>query len=98
MIVVATLKVKSGSEAAFEQAAREMIDYVKQSEPGTLKYVLHRSTSDPTEFLFYEVYRDQAAMTAHSSSEAMGKLFATLGTLLDGRPTIAMYEEIAGKK
>jgi len=98
MIVVATLKIKSGSEATFEKAAREMIDYVKQNEPDTLTYVLHRSTSDPTEFLFYEVYRDQAAMAAHSSSEAMQKLFAALGGVVDGRPTISMFEEVAGKR
>ena len=33
---------------------------VKTSEPGTLTYILHKNTKDPTEFTYYEVYQDQA--------------------------------------
>ncbi len=48
--VIAKLKVKPGSEAVFEAAGKEMIATVKTSEPGTLAYVLHKNTKDPTEF------------------------------------------------
>jgi quinol monooxygenase YgiN len=96
--VIATLKVKAGSEAALEKAAREMIAHVKANEPGTLTYVLHRSTGDPTEFVFYEVYADQGALAAHGGSEQMQKFFGFAGGLLDGRPEIKMYEQIDGKK
>ncbi len=96
--VIATLKVKSGSEATLENAAREMIAHVKAHEPGTLTYILHRSTSDPTEFVFYEVYADQGALAAHGSSEPMQKFFGAVGGLLDGRPEIKLYEKIGGKQ
>ena len=96
--VIATLKVKTGSEAAMEKAAREMIAYVKANEPGTLTYILHRSTGDPTEFAFYEVYADQGAFATHGGSEQMQKFFGQAGGLLDGRPEIKMYEQIDGKK
>ena len=98
MTVIATLKVKAGSEAAFRQAAEQMIAYVKASEPGTTAYTLNRSTSDPTKFVFYEVYQDQAAFAAHGGSEAMQVFFGAVGTLLDGRPDIHVYEELGGKK
>jgi quinol monooxygenase YgiN len=96
--VIATLKVKSGSEAGMEKAARQMIAYVKEHEPGTLTYILHRSTADPTEFVFYEVYADQGALATHSGSEQMKKFFGAAGGLLEGRPEIKMYEQIDGKK
>jgi len=96
--VIAKLKVKAGSEAAFREAADKMIVHVKANEPGTLRYILHRATGDPTEFVFYEVYADQAALATHGSSEPMQQFFGAAGGLLDGRPDITLYEELAGKQ
>jgi len=96
--IVAKLKVKAGSEAAFVAEMQTMIEHVKANEPGTLTYVLYRATGDPTEFVVYENYVDQAAMAAHSGSEAMMKFFGTAGALLEGRPEIGIYEEVGGKK
>jgi quinol monooxygenase YgiN len=98
MTVIAKLKVRPGSEATFEQQAQKMIAHVKANEPGTLIYTLNRSTSDPTTFVFYEIYTDQAAFAAHGGSEPMQQFFGAVGTLLDGRPEIHMYEELGGKR
>lgn len=98
MTVIARLKVKAGSEAAFQQAADKMIAHVKANEPGTLTYILNRSTADPSEFVFYEVYADQAAFAAHGGSAPMQEFFGAVGTLLNGRPEITMYDEIGGKR
>ncbi|HUI28126.1 MAG TPA: putative quinol monooxygenase [Candidatus Kryptonia bacterium] len=98
MTVIATLKVKAGSETAFQQAADKMIAHVKANEPGTLMYILNRSNSDPSKFVFYEVYQDQGAFAAHGGSEPMQQFFGAVGLLLDGRPEIHMYEELGGKK
>jgi quinol monooxygenase YgiN len=96
--VIAKLKLKPGNEAAFEKAAKEVIAYVKESEPGTLTYVLHRSTADPTEYVYYELYSDPAALAAHGGSEPMAKFFGAIGGMMAGRPEITMYEEIAAKR
>ena len=98
MTVIARLKVKEGNEDAFRSAADKMIAHVRANEPGTLTYVLHRSTADPTEFVFYEVYADQGAFAAHGGSEPMQQFFGAVGGLLAGRPEIGMYQELAGKK
>jgi len=98
MTVIAKLKVNAGSEAAFQQAADKMIAHVKANEPNTLTYTLLRSTTDPTEFVFYEVYTDQAALAAHSASEAMMQFFGAVGGLLEGRPEIGMYDTLGGKR
>jgi quinol monooxygenase YgiN len=96
--VIAKLKVKSGSEATFTQAAEKMIAHVKAHEPGTTTYLLNRAADEPTEFVFYEIYTDQGAFAAHSGSDAMQQFFGAVGGLLDGRPEIRMYEELGGKR
>src|SRR5260221_1675856 len=35
-----------------------------RKEPGCLMYVGHQSTEDPRKFMFYEQYKDQAALEA----------------------------------
>jgi quinol monooxygenase YgiN len=96
--VIATLKVKPGQEDTLIAGMRKMIDHVQANEPDTVTYVLHRSTTDPTTFVVYEVYTDQAAFATHGSSQPMQEFFALAGGILDGRPDIAMYEEIARKR
>jgi quinol monooxygenase YgiN len=95
--VVATLKVKAGQEETLVAGMKKMIAHVRANEPGTRTYLLHRSTADPTKFLIYEVYADEAAFAAHGASESMKEFFQLAGGILDGRPDIAMYEEIDGK-
>ena len=94
MIVVAKLKAKAGEESKMEDALRGMVDKVAQ-EQGTLVYTLHRDKQDPSVFLFYEKYEDDAAFKAHSSTPYFKELFAVLKPLLDGAPEIGMYEELA---
>ncbi|TGD82588.1 putative quinol monooxygenase [Hymenobacter wooponensis] len=41
---------------------------VRANEPGNLLYIAHQDPKDPTHFLFYEQYADQAALDAHVAS------------------------------
>jgi quinol monooxygenase YgiN len=95
--VVAKLKVQAGKEEVAEREFRDMIQYVRANEPGTLQYVMYRSRSDRAQFVVYEVYKDQAALDAHSTSPRMMALFGALGGVLDGQPSIEMLEEVDGK-
>ena len=97
MIIVAILKAQSGKEKEMEAALREMIPKV-QSEEGTLSYILHRSQIEPGKFLFYEKYKDKAAFEYHGSTPYIQELFGKIGPLLDGQPSIEMYDELAAKK
>ena len=96
--IVAKLKVKAGSEAAFQAEMEKMIAHVKANEPGTVTYMLYRAAGDPTQFVVYENYTDAEAMSAHSSSEPMMQFFTAVGGLFDGRPEIGVYEEVGGKR
>ncbi|MCX8071586.1 MAG: antibiotic biosynthesis monooxygenase [Candidatus Binatia bacterium] len=96
--VVAQVYVHAGQEEAFQKAAEELVRFVTEREPDTLMYVLHRSTTVPGKFLFYEVYADEAALARHGASEAMQKFFAKVRNLLSGSPEIETYHELAGKR
>lgn len=51
-----------------EEAATQLRNLIAptRSEPGCVTYVLHRDPQDPTKFMFYEEFRNQDALEAHS--------------------------------
>ncbi|TGE08325.1 putative quinol monooxygenase [Hymenobacter fodinae] len=49
---------------------------VRAHEPGNLLYVAHQDPKDPTHFLFYEQYANQAALDAHVASAHYKELVA----------------------
>ena len=97
LTVIAKLKVKPDQAETFEAEAKKMIAHVKANEPGTLSYLLHRSTADATTYLFYEVYEDQAAFALHGGSPAMQAFFGAMKGVLDGRPELEMYEAVVAR-
>ncbi|MDZ4165714.1 MAG: putative quinol monooxygenase [Smithellaceae bacterium] len=96
LVVVAKLKAKEGKGEELERAFLKMIAEVRAKEEGTLIYILHRAANDPGTFLFYEKYTDQAAFIHHSATPHFKELFAAIGPLLEGKPSIETYEELAG--
>ena len=65
-----------------------------REEPGTLLYLLHRGRKDRCTFLFYEKYADANAFDRHGKTSAIQELFRVLQPLLDGAPSIELYEEL----
>ena len=96
LAVVAKIKAKAGSEAALEAAFREMITKVR-TEPGCLSYILHKSSTDPTTFVFFETYSDQAAFDAHGKTPHMKEMGGKIGSLLEGRPEVIVMQEVDRK-
>jgi quinol monooxygenase YgiN len=65
LTVVAKIRAAKGKGDALAALLTEQTAAVRKAEPGCLAYRLHRSAKDPELFLFYEVYRDEAALDAH---------------------------------
>jgi len=97
MVVVAKLKVKPGREAEAEAAFRKQIDFVTREEPGTLAYLLHRGRKEKSTYLFFERYADAEAFDRHGKTPAMQEFFRALQGVLDGAPSIELYDELGGK-
>jgi quinol monooxygenase YgiN len=94
IVLVAMLKAKAGNEKRVEDILRGMIPNV-QKEKGTMKYILHRSKKDPTEFMFYEEYADQAALDLHGGTSYFKQLGKDLDGLLDGAPKELFFLPVA---
>jgi quinol monooxygenase YgiN len=82
---VVKFKVKAGQNAAFEKMFLGAEASVRNNEPGNVQYDLYRDAQDPQMYVVIEHYKDAAAVRAHRQS--LGKVFANLGSLTEGRPS-----------
>jgi (4S)-4-hydroxy-5-phosphonooxypentane-2,3-dione isomerase len=64
IVLKVDMLVKPGAEAQCKEYIRLLQEHSRK-EPGCVQYVGHQSTDNPRKFLFYEVYKDQAALQAH---------------------------------
>ena len=98
-MVVVVAKIKAKPEYADEVAEmfRDMVAWVADNEDDTTTYSCNRSRKDPSEFLFFERYPDQAALQAHSASPRFGELVGSLAGKLDGTMDVVMLDEVAAK-
>jgi quinol monooxygenase YgiN len=66
--LAATWQAKAGEAEAVAEILRRMANAV-QSEPGTLLFWPHRSSTDDRVFFLYELFADDAAFAAHQQTE-----------------------------
>lgn len=86
---VIKFKVKSGKNADFENAIREMMAEVRQKEPGNIYCDLLHLPQDSQTYVIIERYKNAAASKEHSESAYIKKLGAALKNgLLDGPPEL----------
>ena len=53
-----------------KQAIRNLVEYVKENEKGTLYYIAKQEILNPYAFLHMMIFKDEVALTMHRSSEA----------------------------
>jgi (4S)-4-hydroxy-5-phosphonooxypentane-2,3-dione isomerase len=68
VVLVVTWLAQPGEQERLAGILRIMVRE-SRLEPGCIRYEANRSADDPGRFLIYEVYRDEAAQTAHEESE-----------------------------
>ena len=64
----AYLKVQPSKEKQFLDATQSVIEESRK-EPGCLIYILHESEKNSQQFLFYELFKSDAALQAHRKSK-----------------------------
>ena len=93
---IAKFKINMEKESEAVEALKELCKAVEANEPGVLAYVCHRSTKNPDELVFFEVYKDQDAMNAHAKTAHLGKLRANFVTLFRGPLEVTRLDRIGG--
>jgi len=90
--VIATIKVRDDKIDEARKLFAKLSSDVLKEEPGTLAYVPHQRQDEPTTFIFYEKYADDAAFATHGENlKKVGKEFAGV---MAGPPEIVMLDEV----
>lgn len=67
----ARFQVKEDQLRECEAAIAEFVAYVHANEPGTQLYISLQQKDDPTRFIHYFIFEDEAAREVHANSEAV---------------------------
>jgi quinol monooxygenase YgiN len=94
MLILVKVRVKDGSQAAFEQLVAGLSEVVKATEPGTLVYTLGKIEGAKTDYWMIEHYASQAAHDAHVNSAHFKAAMPKIGPLLDGAPEMVKFERV----
>lgn len=94
----AILKSRRGKEQILEKALVDIVEHVKNYEPGTIEYYVGRDLSDPTVFTTYERYISREAMDAHNKSAECAAFYETINPILDGDVILVEAKELVAKQ
>lgn len=77
VIMLIEARIQQPRRAELVEAARQYLPLVR-AEPGVEAFYLAARKDDPNTFVFYEVYRSQAAQDFHLQQDFTKKFLATL--------------------
>jgi quinol monooxygenase YgiN len=92
--IIAILPIKAEKMDEFLAASKDLVAGVGKEE-GNLLYTLNRTKKDPNIVVIMERYKDQAAVTAHSSTDYFKAFSAKVPGFLSAAPEITVMEEVA---
>ena len=95
-MITAKIFVKKENIKDFIKAAKLMIDSTVK-EPGCESYVLYQNPYDPTNLIFVENYKNQAAIDAHFASNYFKNFGPIIKDWLSTPSDVKIYD-IAGVK
>ena len=79
-----TLRIKPGRAEEFRTGLGATVEQLER-HAGTLAFIVTQSRSDPHEFRFTELYRDEAAFREHLAlSDTLGPVRKLLEDLVEG--------------
>jgi autoinducer 2-degrading protein len=71
--IVVELKVPASGAKDFRALAEQHARRCLEREPGCLQFDITQDPADPEQWLFYERYRDEAALDAHRKTDYLAK-------------------------
>lgn len=92
----ATYQVKPQAVEKVKRAIDEFVQHVRANEPGTQMYVAWQQQDDPTRFIHLFIFKDTAAQTIHSESDAVKRFEAVYSPeLVGGDVVFTDYDLVA---
>lgn len=91
--VLAFFRAKPGRGKELEKILQTLV-MPTRSEPGNIAYVLHRSTKNPDELVFDEIFASMEAFEEHAQKPYIKSLVSKISHLVDGSVTVETYSEV----
>ena len=95
IIMTARYQVRPQRIDQCKQAIRNLVEYVKENEKGTLFYIAKQEKLNPYAFLHTMIFKDEVALTLHRSSEAAEKFVSVVYPSSIDPLDFKEYEDIA---
>lgn len=97
---IAEYRVRPEGVEKVKRAIQEFVPYVTAKEPGTRMYLAWQKQEDPTCFVHFFIFENEAAHRAHGTSEAVKRFEAAYGPELAGgkRVVFTDYHSIASNQ
>jgi quinol monooxygenase YgiN len=92
--VIATITIREGKNAEFEQLFTGLTEQVLANEPGAIFYALHRTKSDSQVYKVLEQYTDQEAIKAHGKTEYFLAASEKMGALVTAAPDLEVLDAV----
>jgi quinol monooxygenase YgiN len=92
--VLAFFTAKPGMGEELEKILLTLVPLTR-SEPGNIAYVLHRSTENPDELMFDEIFSSSSAFIEHGQKPYIKSLGSKIEQLIAVSVKIETYSEIA---
>ncbi|HEY5511780.1 MAG TPA: putative quinol monooxygenase [Prolixibacteraceae bacterium] len=89
--VIARLAIKKEVVDNFVQFAQKIVEETRK-EAGCISYCLYKNSfGQEAQFIFYEEYKDQAALDYHNKSEHLKQFLSQISSLLAGAPIVEVF-------
>src|SRR5438105_1785409 len=85
---IAEYQVRSSGVDKVKRAIAEFVPYVRENEPGTRVYLAWQKKDDPTRFVHFFIFENEAALKAHSESAAVKQFEAAYRPELVGEDVV----------
>ena len=92
--VIATITVRDGKNAEFEELFTGLTKQVLANEPGATFYALHRTKSDSQVYKVLEQYASKEALKAHGQTEYFLAASQKMGALVAAAPDIEVMDAV----
>ena len=93
-IISAQVFIKPDKVETFLAATKSLIEK-SRAEEGCISYSLYQDPQDKTKFLFFEVWKNQAAVDYHFSTDHFKKFGEMLNECASAPPVITIFDSVA---
>ena len=91
--IVSCMKVKAECLDTFKTLAKELVEK-SRTEDGNVSYSLNELIGDPATLAFIEIWKDQAAIDIHNTTEHFTGILPKLGELCENTQPVNLFTEV----